>query len=159
MDEVGGSIPPSPLIFLLPLTCSSPANLLQVTRRPRGDVQMSTDARFLRLPRKRNQKIDECLVRFRRVNPFLPPDYLLTAVTSRPRKNARDVVRDPRPTRSYNDSRTTPSTMSSDATHTAMTDTTGNAATDTTPAGLADTQQALPSLLNDIFVTHILRSE
>jgi hypothetical protein len=49
--------------------------------------------------------------------------------------------------------------MSSDAAHTAMTDTSGDIATVTTPASLADAQDAIPGLLDDIVVTHVLRSE
>jgi hypothetical protein len=49
--------------------------------------------------------------------------------------------------------------MSSDAAHTAMTGSSGDIATATTPASLADAPDATPGLLNDIVVTHVLRSE
>ena len=49
--------------------------------------------------------------------------------------------------------------MSSDATQTAMTAPSADIATVTTPASLADAQDAIPGLLNDIVVTHVLRSE
>ena len=49
--------------------------------------------------------------------------------------------------------------MSSDATQTAMTAPSGDIATVTTPASLADAQDAIPGLLNDIVVAHVLRSE
>jgi hypothetical protein len=35
----------------------------------------------------------------------------------------------------------------------------GDIATDTTPASLADAQDAIPGLLNDIVITHVLRAE
>ena len=40
-----------------------------------------------------------------------------------------------------------------------MTAPSGDIATVTTPASLADAQDAIPGLLNDIVVTHVLRSE
>ena len=46
--------------------------------------------------------------------------------------------------------------MSSDAAHTAMTGANDEIATGTTPASLADAQDAIPGLLNDIVVTHVL---
>ena len=49
--------------------------------------------------------------------------------------------------------------MSSDAAHTEMTAVIGDMAITTTPASLADAQDAIPGLLNDIVVTHVLRSE
>jgi len=49
--------------------------------------------------------------------------------------------------------------MSSDAAHTAMTGTSGDIATATTPTNLPYAQDAIPGLLDDIVVTHILRSE
>ena len=49
--------------------------------------------------------------------------------------------------------------MSSDATHTDMTALFGGLAITTTTASLADAQDAIPGLLNDIVVTHVLRSE
>ena len=49
--------------------------------------------------------------------------------------------------------------MSSDAAHTASTGASGDAATGTTPASLADAGEAIPGLLNDIVVTHILRTD
>ena len=49
--------------------------------------------------------------------------------------------------------------MSSDAAHTEMTEFVGDMAITTTPASLADAQEAIPGLLNDIVVTHVLRSE
>tara|TARA_B110000261_G_scaffold66578_1_gene78045 strand:+ start:3541 stop:3741 length:201 start_codon:yes stop_codon:yes gene_type:complete len=49
--------------------------------------------------------------------------------------------------------------MSSDVTHTAMTAAIGGLAIATTPASLADAQDAIPGLLDDIVVTHVLRSE
>jgi hypothetical protein len=49
--------------------------------------------------------------------------------------------------------------MSSDATHTAMTAPSGDTTTATTPASPTDAGEAIPGLLNDIVVTHILRSE
>ena len=49
--------------------------------------------------------------------------------------------------------------MSSDATHTDMTAPSRTVTTDTTPASLADAQDAIPGLLDDIVVTHVLRSE
>ena len=49
--------------------------------------------------------------------------------------------------------------MSSDATHTDMTALLGGLAITTTTASLADAQDAIPGLLNDIVVTHVLRSE
>ena len=48
--------------------------------------------------------------------------------------------------------------MSSDATHTDMTALLGDLAITTTTASLADAQDAIPGLLNDIVVTHVLRS-
>ena len=48
--------------------------------------------------------------------------------------------------------------MSSDATHTDMTALIGGLAITTTTASLADAQDAIPGLLNDIVVTHVLRS-
>ena len=49
--------------------------------------------------------------------------------------------------------------MSPNAAQTGMTDTSGDIATATTPASLADVQEAIPGLLDDIIVTHILRTE
>ena len=49
--------------------------------------------------------------------------------------------------------------MSSYATHTAMTAPSGTITTATTLASLADAQDAIPGLLDDIVVTHVLRSE
>jgi len=49
--------------------------------------------------------------------------------------------------------------MSSDVTHTATTAALGGMAITTTPASLADAQDAIPGLLDDIVVTHVLRSE
>ena len=49
--------------------------------------------------------------------------------------------------------------MSPNAAQTGMTDTSGDIATATTPASLADAQEAIPGLLDDIIVTHILRTE
>ena len=49
--------------------------------------------------------------------------------------------------------------MSSYATHTAMTAPSGTITTGNTPASLADAQDAIPGLLDDIVVTHVLRSE
>ena len=49
--------------------------------------------------------------------------------------------------------------MSSDATHTAMTAPSGDTTTATTPASPTDAGEAIPGLLNDIVVTHTLRSE
>ena len=49
--------------------------------------------------------------------------------------------------------------MSSHAAHTAMTGSSGDIATATNPASLADAPDAIPGLLNDIVVTHVLRSE
>ena len=49
--------------------------------------------------------------------------------------------------------------MSSHAAHTAMTGAIGGITTGTTPASLADAGEAIPGLLNDIVVTHVLRSE
>ena len=49
--------------------------------------------------------------------------------------------------------------ISSDAARTAMTAAIGGIATVTTPASLADAQDAIPGLLDDIVVTHVLRSE
>ena len=40
-----------------------------------------------------------------------------------------------------------------------MTAASGDTTTDTTPASLPDAQDAIPGLLNDIVVTHVLRSE
>ena len=55
--------------------------------------------------------------------------------------------------------RTRPLNMSSDVTHTATTAALGGMAITTTPASLADAQDAIPGLLDDIVVTHVLRSE
>ena len=49
--------------------------------------------------------------------------------------------------------------MSSNAAHTAMTGSSGDTTTVDTPASLADAQDAIPGLLDDIVVTHVLRSE
>jgi hypothetical protein len=49
--------------------------------------------------------------------------------------------------------------MSSDAAHIDMTATSGDVATVTTPASPTDAPDAIPGLLNDIVVTHVLRSE
>ena len=49
--------------------------------------------------------------------------------------------------------------MSPNAAQTGMTDTSGDIATATTPASLADAQEAIPGLLDDIVVTHVLRSD
>ena len=49
--------------------------------------------------------------------------------------------------------------MSSDATHTDMTALLGDLAITTTTASLADAQDAIPGLLDDIVITHVLRSE
>ena len=49
--------------------------------------------------------------------------------------------------------------MSSDAAHTAMTAPSGDIATANTPSSLADAQDAIPGLLDDIVVTHILRPD
>jgi hypothetical protein len=49
--------------------------------------------------------------------------------------------------------------ISSDAARTAMTAAIGGIATVTTPASLADAQDAIPGLLDDIVVTHVLRSD
>ena len=47
----------------------------------------------------------------------------------------------------------------SHASHAAMTTASGDAATSNTPANPAVTQDAIPGILNDIVVTHVLRSE
>ena len=49
--------------------------------------------------------------------------------------------------------------MSSDAAHTVMTGASGDIATVSTPASLADAQEAIPGLLDDIVVAHVLRTE
>ena len=49
--------------------------------------------------------------------------------------------------------------MSSDAAHTTMTGASGDIATVTTPTSLPDTQDVISGHLNDIVVTHILRSQ
>ena len=49
--------------------------------------------------------------------------------------------------------------MSSDAAHTAMTAPSGDIATANTPSSLADAQDAIPGLLDDIVVTHILSTD
>ena len=49
--------------------------------------------------------------------------------------------------------------MSSDAPHNADTFVNGTIAAVGTPASLADAQEAIPGLLDDIVVTHVLRSE
>ena len=59
----------------------------------------------------------------------------------------------------HNDAHTTPSAMSSDAPHNADTFVNGTIAAVGTPASLADAQEAIPGLLDDIVVTHVLRSE
>jgi hypothetical protein len=47
----------------------------------------------------------------------------------------------------------------SHASHAAMTTASGDAATSNTPANPAVTQDAIPGILNDIVVTHVLRPE
>ena len=59
----------------------------------------------------------------------------------------------------HNDAHTPPSTMSSDATHTAVTGASGDDATVTTPVSLADPQEAIPGLPDHLVVEHVLRSE
>ena len=59
----------------------------------------------------------------------------------------------------HNDAHTTPSAMSSDAPHNADTFVNGTIAAVGTLASLADAQEAIPGLLDDIVVTHVLRSE
>ena len=49
--------------------------------------------------------------------------------------------------------------ISSHASHAAMTAASGDAATSNTPANPAVAQDAIPGILNDIVVTHVLRSE
>ena len=49
--------------------------------------------------------------------------------------------------------------MSSDAAHTVMTGASGDIATVSTPASLAEAQEAIPGLLDDIVVAHVLRTE
>jgi len=49
--------------------------------------------------------------------------------------------------------------MSSDVTHAATTAAFGGMSITTTPASLADAQDAIPGLLDDIVITHVLRSE
>ena len=49
--------------------------------------------------------------------------------------------------------------MSSHTAHTVMTLANDTIATGTTPASLADAGEAIPGLLNDIVVTHILRTD
>jgi hypothetical protein len=59
----------------------------------------------------------------------------------------------------HNDAHTTPSAMSYDAPHNADTFVNGTIAAVGTLASLADAQEAIPGLLDDIVVTHVLRSE
>ena len=85
---------------------------------------------------------------------------LIRLLLSSPRKRPRNpkIVtpsRKPRPQRHARDTLH----VSSYATHTAMTAPSGTITTGNTPASLADAQDAIPGLLDDIVVTHVLRSE
>ena len=85
---------------------------------------------------------------------------LIRLLLSSPRKRPRNpkIVtpsRKPRPQRRARDTLH----VSSYATHTAMTAPSGTITIGNTPASLADAQDAIPGLLDDIVVTHVLRSE
>ena len=85
---------------------------------------------------------------------------LIRLLLSSPRKRPRNpkIVtpsRKPRPQRHARDTLH----VSSYASHTAMTAPSGTITTGNTPASLADAQDAIPGLLDDIVVTHVLRSE